>query len=486
MFRCWEDQKKLFKSSSSKRQKVFFNICKTTQKTTLFTNSLSKQQNISFKRNNTLIHNKSLSRLFFSRTSVGSQESSATSTSTLGSPDAVAVDNSLEIKDPSIIFNNVWTKLEKKYGIENLQFPKEIIWLMGAPGAGKSFNAPWILKARGITSSEIVISSLLTSPEAERIKREAGLVGDSLVVELLLEKLLQREFANGVLVDGFPRTKVQVECIKILKEKMLKLRSQFIDSKEGINFRRPSFRVAVLFVDEKESVERQLKRGKDIQEHNKRVRDTGSGEEKEERATDFSDELARRRYSIFKDHYSTLTELQKYFAFSVINTKATVSEVREKIYKEFMYQSSLELGEETYNNLQRIPLVSDITKHARQNLVRRLDNYQTRHTELWKGIIQLIQIDFIPILELHCLSGEALIESKDKLLSTQLGINIVLDVLSERGYVVSCHPIEEKLPIKFDKETGEIVCETVTKQTFKVRFRRSVIREDLDLMTAHH
>lgn len=68
---------------------------------------------------------------------------------------------------------------------------------------------------------------------------------------------------------------------------------------------------------------------------------------------------------MFKDHYSTLQELQKYFAFSVINTKALISEVRERIYKEFMYQSSLELGEETYDSVQKIPLVSDITKHAR-------------------------------------------------------------------------------------------------------------------------
>ena len=79
-------------------------------------------------------------------------------------------DNTLEIKDAAIIFNNVWNKLEKKYGLENLRFPREVIWLMGAPGAGKSYNAAWILRARGITSRELVMSSLLTSPEAEKVK----------------------------------------------------------------------------------------------------------------------------------------------------------------------------------------------------------------------------------------------------------------------------------------------------------------------------
>jgi adenylate kinase len=49
------------------------------------------------------------------------------------------------------------------------------------------------------------MSSLLTGEEAEKIKKEAGLVGDAQVVELLFEKLLQEDYANGVVVDGFPR-----------------------------------------------------------------------------------------------------------------------------------------------------------------------------------------------------------------------------------------------------------------------------------------
>lgn len=45
----------------------------------------------------------------------------------------------LEVKDGKVIFDTVWQKLEKKYGRERLQFPREIIWLMGAPGSGKRF-----------------------------------------------------------------------------------------------------------------------------------------------------------------------------------------------------------------------------------------------------------------------------------------------------------------------------------------------------------
>lgn len=77
-------------------------------------------------------------------------------------------ENGHEIKDSEIIFSAVWNKLELKYGRDNLRFPREIIWLMGAPGSGKSYNAPFILKARGITAKEIIISDLLTSEEVNQ------------------------------------------------------------------------------------------------------------------------------------------------------------------------------------------------------------------------------------------------------------------------------------------------------------------------------
>lgn len=388
-------------------------------------------------------------------------------------------EDSLEIKDPIIIFNNVWKKLEDKYGLENLKFPKEIIWLMGAPGSGKSFNAPWIRKARAISAKELVMSSLLTSPESEKIKREGGLVGDSFVLEILLEQLLKPQYSNGVVVDGFPRTKVQVECIKMLKEKMLKLRQQFInDPNIGSYFPRPVFRVVVLFVDEKESVERQLKRGRETREHNQKVLDTGIGQLKEERLTDFNEEAARRRYAVFKKHYSTLKELSKHFKFHVINTKGSIREIREHIMKEFMWQSSLELSQETHDLMIKIPVVNDLISNARQNLVKRLDNYQTKNSKLFSQVIDLIQKEFIPIIEQNCISGKAQIRTINQIFDSDQAKSMVLDVLSERGYYVTVHQVTEQVPIKVDLKTGEIKCESNIQYVFSVKFKRSIIRQE--------
>ena len=57
----------------------------------------------------------------------------------------------LEIKDAQLIFQSAWQELEDEFGRENLRFPKEIILLGGAPGAGKGTNTAFIAKTLGIT-----------------------------------------------------------------------------------------------------------------------------------------------------------------------------------------------------------------------------------------------------------------------------------------------------------------------------------------------
>src|SRR5882724_5025977 len=97
-------------------------------------------------------------------------------------------------KDSSVIFESIWQDLEADFGRENLRFPKEIILLGGAPGAGKGTNTAFITKARGLTCRPIVISSLLDSPEAKALKDVGNMVGDREVVSLLLRQLLRKEY----------------------------------------------------------------------------------------------------------------------------------------------------------------------------------------------------------------------------------------------------------------------------------------------------
>ncbi len=165
----------------------------------------------------------------------------------------------LEVKDAQLIFNSVWKDLEIEFGRNRLHFPKELILLGGAPGAGKGTNTDFICKVRDISAGPIVVSELLNSPEAKAIKAKGGMVGDREVVGILLRKLLEPQHRGGAILDGFPRTKVQVECLKMLYDKMLSLRREFADSPDLVHFKQPTFHIMVLFVDEAEAIARQLK-----------------------------------------------------------------------------------------------------------------------------------------------------------------------------------------------------------------------------------
>src|SRR5436190_16821659 len=119
-----------------------------------------------------------------------------------------------------LIFESIWQDLEVEYGRPNLRFPKELILLGGAPGSGKGTNTAFISRTRGLTCAPIVISALLESPEAKAMKDAGHLAGDREVVSLLLRELLRDEYHHGAIIDGFPRTNVQVECLKLLVDKI--------------------------------------------------------------------------------------------------------------------------------------------------------------------------------------------------------------------------------------------------------------------------
>ena len=387
-------------------------------------------------------------------------------------PDAKHQD--LEIKDAQLIFNSVFHQLQLEFGRENLSFPKELILLGGAPGAGKGTNTDFVLKQRGITAPAIVVSSLLDSDAARKIKDAGGMVGDREVVGLLLRRLLDPIFQNGALLDGFPRTKVQVECLKLLHEKMVELKREFARTPRALNFRRPTFHIVMLFVEEREAINRQLKRGREIHAHNIEVRQSGVGELLEERNTDLSEEAARKRYQVFKEKtFDALQSLREVYHYHFINAHGTVEEVQQLILDEFTYQSALELNPETFEAIRDIPLTSELTMHARQDLVRRLDGYANSTPELLARVVDFIQQQMMPIVTRHTISGQANINTEDMLLAEPGAIAILLDVLSDRGFhsVVDIHHIE--IPSHFDLTTGAITCRKKTVYRLIVRFKAS-------------
>jgi len=383
----------------------------------------------------------------------------------------------LEIKDAQLIFGAVWQNLEADVGRENLRFPKEILLLGGAPGSGKGTNSDFIAKARGLTCEPVVISSLLDSPEARRLKEGGNMVGDREVIGLLLRKLLHPEFRDGVILDGFPRTKVQVECLKLLVARMQALRQEFYDTALSIHFRQPTVHIMVLFVDEKTSIERQLSRGRAVKAQNEEVRRTGIGELQEERPTDYDESLAQRRYRVFKEQtWDALQSLKETFHYHFIHAQGDFEEVEQNIIRELDYQSTLELDPRTVDRLRGVPVARQIIIHARQELVKRLDSYELAHGSLFAQVITFIETKIMPIVIRHAISGVAHINTEDPVLENPLALAMLIDVFSERGYhaALDLHKIE--VPHKVDLSTGAITCRTKKVYRIQIRFNGSEIR----------
>ncbi len=390
---------------------------------------------------------------------------------------AAATPADLEIKDAQLIFNRVWKDLEQSVGRGNLRFPKELILLGGAPGSGKGTNTNFIRKVRDITAPPIVISQLLDSPEARKIKAGGGMVGDEEVLRLLLHELLKPEFRDSTVLDGFPRTKVQVECLKMLYDQMIALRREFSQTPEAHHFKQPTFHIMVLFVDEAESVARQLKRGQETLAHNAEVEQSGVGELWEVRNTDFDEALARNRYRTFKEKtFDALVSLKQIFHYHFINAQASIGVVQQNIIRELEYQSSLELDPRTYDSLRTIPLADEIVLHARQELVNRLDGYQVEHPELFRAVVDFIQERMMPTIKRYAVSGRAMINTEETLFENPVALAILIDVFSERGFRATVSIHLQEVPERFDLKTGLI--ENRTKRVYRITilFNGSKIR----------
>lgn len=216
------------------------------------------------------------------------------------------------------LFNSIWTALEGDLGVAALTFPKAIYWLNGAPGAGKGTQSGVILEELGIQADTIVMSDLLKTPEMEAIKATGQLIDDKTVIGLLLRRLTRPEYRNGVMVDGFPRTAGQVACLKLLAKKLNALHAA-----APKKYFPAAFTMLMLYVTENESVERQLKRGREMQAAGLPVRET-----------DIDPEKTRVRYQVFAS--TTLEPLQSLegtFPYVQINSLGGIEETADEIRK---------------------------------------------------------------------------------------------------------------------------------------------------------
>lgn len=377
--------------------------------------------------------------------------------------------------DAKVIFELIFAEISQKLGgDQNMTFPKDIMWLCGAPGSGKGEMSQWIMYQRGYHADPIKISAILRGTEIERLKAEGKLISDRIVLTILLEKLLLPEYRTGVIVDGFPRTYLQAEFIKLLFDKMLYLRRKYDGTAHFAKFRRPKFHITVLYVDEEISVQRQLHRGQSQKEHNELVTKTGHGELIAIRDTDLNEARAKERYQHFHEHiYQSIQSVKEKFPFHFISAEAPIEEVKQRILVELEYQSDSELGDNTFDMVRQISLASEIKLDARHKLVTRLDSYALeQNKDIFQEIINVFKYEFEPLVRQQALMGTCIISTENKIFHEHngIGLTMMLDLLAERGYRVILDVIRSDKPMHIDLRTGHITYQSKKIFKFHINF----------------
>jgi adenylate kinase len=99
--------------------------------------------------------------------------------------------------------------------------------LLGPPGAGKGTQAKWLqerFEACQVSTGDILRKAVaeqtpLGKQAAAYINRGA-LVPDNLIVDLVAERLKEKDCDKGFVLDGFPRTISQAESLEEILKKM--------------------------------------------------------------------------------------------------------------------------------------------------------------------------------------------------------------------------------------------------------------------------
>jgi len=102
-----------------------------------------------------------------------------------------------------------------------------ILILLGPPGVGKGTQASRLTKTRGLVQlstgdmlREAIANGTELGRKAKSIMDEGKLVADDIILGMIAQRLSSPDCANGVILDGFPRTIEQAKGLDTMLVEM--------------------------------------------------------------------------------------------------------------------------------------------------------------------------------------------------------------------------------------------------------------------------
>jgi hypothetical protein len=146
--------------------------------------------------------------------------------------------------------------------------------------------------------------------------------------------------------------------------------------------------------------------------------------------------------------------------------------------QELRYQSSLDLSEEAYNAIRHLPLAKDLQQTARQQLVGRLEVYCSQQRPLFGRVLDILQSRVLPLLVQGALAGSAEWLSQEALFSQHpVCVDMLLDVLSDRGFKATYCKETVMVPVSIDAATGSITVRPQPQHRFRFSLEQVGERE---------